>query len=121
MKGLYDIAMDLCRVRDCLDPIVKGKIRKGHASGADLKLEPGLRKTMLKDAREICERQHLRLNTAANLILEHDRLCRAAMVQLEDWVKRIRRGDMGDFSPMMDEIFDSEELIKKLRASCGPT
>ncbi len=121
MKGLYDIAMDLCRMREHLAPITKGEIRKGHATGKDLALEPGMRKTMLKDAREICGRQQLRLNTAADLILEHDKLGRAAMEQLEDWVKRIRRGDMGDFSPMMDEIFDTEDLIKKLRAACGPT
>ena len=115
MKGLYELAMDLCRIRDRLEPIATGEIRKGHASGGDIPLEPGMRKLMLKDAKEICASQRTQLNSAINQIVEHEKLYRSALEQLEDWVKRIRRGDMGDFSPMMDEIFDTEELIKKIR------
>ena len=34
---------------------------------------------------------------------------------LEDTIKCIRRHDLGDYSPMMDEIFDSEHAIKLAR------
>lgn len=32
----------------------------------------------------------------------------------DDFVRCLRRGDLGDISPMMDEIFDAEHLIKKI-------
>ena len=32
---------------------------------------------------------------------------------LKDLVKCIRNGELGDFSPLMDEIFDSEHAIKE--------
>src|SRR5438477_12824438 len=74
MKPLEQIAMDLCRIRDALRPIAEGE----------------------KDAREICVRQIERLKTAANVVIEHEKLYREALELLEEWVKRIRRGDMGD-------------------------
>jgi hypothetical protein len=57
----------------------------------------------------------MRTKFQSSPLAEHEKLYRSALEQLEDWVKRIRRGDMGDFSPMMDEIFDTEELIRKIR------
>ena len=115
MKSLFDLAMDLCRIRDRLEPIGKGEIRKGRASSGDIPLEPGMRKLLLKDARQICGLQTPQLNSAINQILEHEKLYRQALEQLEEWVKRIRRGDMGDYGPMLDEIFDTEALVKKIR------
>lgn len=68
MRDLYDIAMDICRVRDALEPIKTGEITRGCASTkmGDLSLEPGKRKTKLKDAKEIATQQCKKLNALAN-------------------------------------------------------
>ena len=44
-----------------------------------------------------------------DLIKSHDNLLQCE----QDWVKCIRRFDMGDYSPVMDELFDSENFIKE--------
>lgn len=117
MKSLYDIVMDLCRVRDRIEPIATGEIRKGHCSGNDFSLEPGMRKTMLRDAREICKLQTEKLNASANLILEHEKLYREALESLERWVMVLRRGDMGGITTtVIYEILKTEDLIKRIRA-----
>ncbi len=38
----------------------------------------------------------------------HERVC----IELEGMVKCIRNFELGDFSPLMDEIFDSENALK---------
>jgi hypothetical protein len=70
MKDLYDLALEVCRLRDNLKAITSGEIRKGHAGGGDFELEPSMRKTTLKDARGICSYQIPRLNEVANRLLE---------------------------------------------------
>lgn len=56
---------EVVRVRDLLGPIADGQIKRGcRVSQYDA--EPGLRKTTLKDAREIAKRCVARINTAVN-------------------------------------------------------
>lgn len=64
MRRLFEIAMDVLRVRDALEPIKAGVIQRGCASTkmGDLILEPGLRTTKLKDAQAIAVRQYKKLN-----------------------------------------------------------
>ena len=74
MNDAYEIAMAICRVRDSLEPIIEGKITRGHSSpGSPSPLEPGLRKTMLADARKICALQKHKLNEIANALIELNR------------------------------------------------
>lgn len=69
---LHSIANYLCQVRDELEPILSGQIRRGHACKAkgDLTLEPGLRKTRLADARKISESMRPKLNRVINSLIE---------------------------------------------------
>lgn len=75
MRDLHDIAMSLCRVRDSLDPIQSGMIRRGHACRklGDLTLEPGMRKTKLADAKQIAEAQFVKLNALINELIAYDK------------------------------------------------
>jgi hypothetical protein len=49
------------------------------------------------------------MNEKLTLQESHDLLLR----NLKDMVKCIRNFELGDFSPIMDEIFDSEHAIKE--------
>lgn len=117
MKELETMANEAARLRDKLDPIRDGKITRGHACFAkgDHTATPGQRKTTLADARKIVETLQPRLNTLANDLIETARVYRDAVENLKCWVKVIRRGDMGDFSPVMDEIFDSESVLEQIK------
>lgn len=44
-----------------------------------------------------------------NLQQSHDYL----LLNLKDLIKCIRNFELGDYSPLMDEIFDSEDSIEK--------
>lgn len=75
MKDAYELAMELCKVRDALEPIVSGEITRGHAhfASGDYCLNPGKRKTKLKDARTICTYQTDRLNRVINALTEYEK------------------------------------------------
>lgn len=47
--------------------------------------------------------------TNKELLESHNRLLR----ELKDLIKCIRNFELGDFSPLMDEIFESEDAIEK--------
>lgn len=63
---IYDLTMDVCRARDLIEPIVEGKIERGHSLAGlpNGPLEPGFRKTTLADARKLCERAIKSINDA---------------------------------------------------------
>lgn len=66
---IYDAAMECARIRDKLDPIIKGQIERGHSPKGRV-LDLGTRKTTLADARKIVEFAQARLNIAANALLD---------------------------------------------------
>ena len=65
---LYDLADEMCRIRDMMEPIITGKIERGHslAGCPNGVLNPGLRKTTLADARKIAEAVVCRANRATS-------------------------------------------------------
>lgn len=69
MKSIYEIAMDLCKIRDRYEPIKKGTILRSNCLPGEWK--PSERKVRLSDAREACELNHVQLNAAINALLEH--------------------------------------------------
>lgn len=56
-----------------------------------------------KLANRLTAKQRERVADALGMVLNN----------LKDTIKCIRRGDLGDYSPMMDEVFDSEHAIKQ--------
>lgn len=61
----YEFAMALVRIRELLEPIATGRIKRGkRASQYDL--EVGTRKTTMKDASAIARLAQERINIAAN-------------------------------------------------------
>lgn len=60
-----DFTDAVARVRDSLEPIAEGEIERGKPI-SQYDFTPGMRKTKLKDAREIAKRAIEKLNVAIN-------------------------------------------------------
>jgi len=71
---VHQFANMMLQVRDRLDPIVKGEIERGHCLAGNAAAyggSPGMRKTTLKDAREIAKHCQAIINRACNDIDKH--------------------------------------------------
>ena len=58
---------------------------------------------------EVGRREYAKYGPYERLLVSHTRL----LQRVCDIVKRLRRGVMGDISPIMDEVFDAEYAIKE--------
>lgn len=127
--NIYDLAMEVCRVRDKLQVILDGTIPRSicPAPGVDdyrCGGTTGYRKVNLNDARTIAKYAIPRLEAAVNKSLameieadrniqelkdSHSRL----LVNLKLAISHMRCSDLGAYSPMTETISDSEEAIEK--------
>lgn len=77
MSRIFDLSMELCRVRDDLkemtEPTYQGSYDiKKPISGSTSHYHSKARKTTLAEARKRIERSILRLNAIINAMVEHD-------------------------------------------------
>lgn len=118
----------ILRARDLLHPMLEEKYtgdyetKQRTASGNIF--HSNLRKTTLKEARRRIKSAIRFINNAANAEVDafhgvdathKERLDSAApelLFQLKQLVRCIREQQLGDYSPLMDEIFDSEHAIQ---------
>jgi hypothetical protein len=76
-KKIFDLSMELCRVRDDLREMTEASYQGSYAvlkpiAGSSSKYSSKVRKTTLAEARKRIQRSIPRLNAIINAMVEHD-------------------------------------------------